>query len=953
MVLLVSSLFMVLTELPQGAKAEENWLNGWNYRKSVEASSGPHVITTHYNAGNDVLGHVYLDGACQPDFDDIRFTGPDGQTLISGVTIRTRIDGEYAEFKVNVGSSPIYVYYGNPAATSYYDNEVLGSGSFGDTDQLSQSYVAPAGGQISGIAMASPVTGYATSLEAVVSSESDSTVQMALLLMRNFSEEDVEKSTPWDMTNFVQGRRVVALTETKTISDPSKHREVFMFDSSVPIFKGTLYGIALLAGEGTRVYYQTGGGSASFDGFWSLSKGLLLHTGGYENKAFGRFVNYEMVDWDEQDVLFRDNADYTGSRSMWHGHYEYNGEIDVASGQGVGGSYAFDSTVFTPDDDGRGWGELAFLGSIGDGNKRFWSGVVRLSALPDLGSHVELMATLRYPEYDAMNGFGVDRTNDGVQWRLSVLSGTDVWSHTLFGEVEADTDYLVILSYEMDGVYSTSEVWVTNLDEPDLLLEDSPSEALTATENGFGNMFFIGAADYPLGAECGVSAISVFFDEMALTENFPATFGAWKSEVINSVTEIPLAGWEMDSRYTNADYTLNSQATGISLQFNPEDTNSIVTIVNWQLPQLALSDYNYMNVAVTGTSNALIRIWLYLDDGSYITFAYREDASTVNARDFDLSPYSERALNGAGFIELTSTNTATTNIDITEIAFNTGPIPTPTIPLYGWKTDTRYTNTDHVLNSASSGISLQLDPEDTNSIVTIVNWNLPHLTLSNYNYIDITAIGSTNALIRIWLYLDDGSYITFAYREDTNTVNARNLDLTPYADRTLNGAGFIELTSSNGVDTNIDITEIAFMTGPLPSPMIPLYGWRGDPRYINAEYALDSSASGISLDLDAADTNSVVTLVQWDLPQLVLSDYSYMDVAVTGSTNALLRIWLYLDDGTYITFAYREDVGAVNGRILDLTPFADRTLNGAGFVELMSFDGVDASIDVTEIALVT
>ena len=148
-VLLVSSMFMMFAQFPQGAKAQENWLSGWNYRKSLEANTGLHVITVHYDAGNDVLGHVYLDGDCQTDFDDVRFTGSDGQTLIGGVTIRTKLDGNYTEFKVAVSSSPIYVYYGNPDAESYYADEAFSAGSFGDTDQLSQSYVAPLGGQIS------------------------------------------------------------------------------------------------------------------------------------------------------------------------------------------------------------------------------------------------------------------------------------------------------------------------------------------------------------------------------------------------------------------------------------------------------------------------------------------------------------------------------------------------------------------------------------------------------------------------------------------------------------------------------------------------------------------------------------------------------------------------------------------------------------------------------------
>lgn len=66
-----------------------------------------------YGSGNDVLGHTYLDGACQADFDDVRFTGSDGETLINEVKVRRKVEGDYAEFKINVLESPIYVCHGN------------------------------------------------------------------------------------------------------------------------------------------------------------------------------------------------------------------------------------------------------------------------------------------------------------------------------------------------------------------------------------------------------------------------------------------------------------------------------------------------------------------------------------------------------------------------------------------------------------------------------------------------------------------------------------------------------------------------------------------------------------------------------------------------------------------------------------------------------------------------
>jgi hypothetical protein len=124
-----------------------------------------------------------------------------------------------------------------------------------------------------------------------------------------------------------------------------------------------------------------------------------------------------------------------------------------------------------------------------------------------------------------------------------------------------------------------------------------------------------------------------------------------------------------------------------------------------------------------------------------------------------------------------------------------------------------------------------------------------------------------------------------------------------------------------------------------------------DSRYIYADYALNSSASGISLQLNAVDTGSKVAIRHVDLPELALSDYSYVGVEVVGSGNAKIRMWFYLEDGSYFSFTYREDVGTVNARNFDLTAYAGRTLSGVAFIELMSSDGSTASMDITEIAL--
>jgi len=113
------------------------WLTGWQYRKShtiIGSTAGAVTdyqvkITVHYGPGTDSGADVYLDGKCQPDFDDIRFTASDGETLLS-YWIEEKVDGSYAVVWVKIPSIPaspgnttIYLYYGNPTATSESDGD--------------------------------------------------------------------------------------------------------------------------------------------------------------------------------------------------------------------------------------------------------------------------------------------------------------------------------------------------------------------------------------------------------------------------------------------------------------------------------------------------------------------------------------------------------------------------------------------------------------------------------------------------------------------------------------------------------------------------------------------------------------------------------------------------------------------------------------------------------------
>lgn len=126
-----------LNDLPYnirgGEEGTHGWLAGWKYRKShvIHGASGAGVgyqirIKVHYGSGTDNGENVYLGGKCRPDFGDVRFTDDDGVTLLK-YWLQEKVDYDYAVFWVKVlddlsgGDAMIYVYYGNPSATSISD----------------------------------------------------------------------------------------------------------------------------------------------------------------------------------------------------------------------------------------------------------------------------------------------------------------------------------------------------------------------------------------------------------------------------------------------------------------------------------------------------------------------------------------------------------------------------------------------------------------------------------------------------------------------------------------------------------------------------------------------------------------------------------------------------------------------------------------------------------------
>ena len=158
----------------------------------------------------------------------------------------------------------------------------------------------------------------------------------------------------------------------------------------------------------------------------------------------------------------------------------------------------------------------------------------------------------------------------------------------------------------------------------------------------------------------------------------------------------------------------------------------------------------------------------------------------------------------------------------TEFTNTTGTVvEPPTLSLADWTVEESYTTVLYDLNSSSSYFSLELEqspfPGYVPSIVTLIKMNISMLDLSDFDYLNVTATGTSNIQVLLQFSLDDGSNFNVTNLEDASlpvdidTLNAA-FDLAPYADRTLRGDAFLVVMSADGMPASIEISEIAFET---------------------------------------------------------------------------------------------------------------------------------------------
>jgi len=120
--------------------------SGWSYRKSIPIQNTTGTLTDYQvkiivASSTGQGGDVTCDGHCQDDFDDVRFTAADGQTLLD-YWRESYATSASSTFWVKIPSLPanstttIYMYYGNASATTTSN----GDNTFEFFDDFSGAY---------------------------------------------------------------------------------------------------------------------------------------------------------------------------------------------------------------------------------------------------------------------------------------------------------------------------------------------------------------------------------------------------------------------------------------------------------------------------------------------------------------------------------------------------------------------------------------------------------------------------------------------------------------------------------------------------------------------------------------------------------------------------------------------------------------------------------------------
>jgi hypothetical protein len=162
-----------------------------------------------------------------------------------------------------------------------------------------------------------------------------------------------------------------------------------------------------------------------------------------------------------------------------------------------------------------------------------------------------------------------------------------------------------------------------------------------------------------------------------------------------------------------------------------------------------------------------------------------------------------------------------------------------------------------------------------------------------------------------WYLLDDDGDFTLSAELMIKNFN-------PNAHTKLSGDVYIALKSTDGMPAHINITEIKIVSRSQSFVDLSLIDWVMDPENTNSLYVLNSTDTNLYLENNATDINSKVTIAKLDWLKLDLLKYAYIDLTVEGSSNALILMRFFLENGNSFDVVHWQDTNTMNNLNYDL-----------------------------------
>ncbi|HLN44320.1 MAG TPA: FtsX-like permease family protein [Candidatus Sulfotelmatobacter sp.] len=161
-----------------------------------------------------------------------------------------------------------------------------------------------------------------------------------------------------------------------------------------------------------------------------------------------------------------------------------------------------------------------------------------------------------------------------------------------------------------------------------------------------------------------------------------------------------------------------------------------------------------------------------------------------------------------------------------------------------------------------------------------------------------------------------------------------------------------------GLDKNIVLpinltTQFTNLTTTFTPPVVPLSNWTVNSNFTSAGYSLDSTASNLFLEVKPVNFTGVAMVYTLNCPRLNLANYTHVNVTTTGTNNVRVLLGFSTIDGSNFDVANWTDPATLNNTEFDITQYSSKQLRGDAYLAIVSANGTQASVNVTEIAFET